>query len=209
MSEPVCPPLLEMAIQDGCYECVDPISCQGKPILPPDPPEPGDECEADEECTITQYKGLIPSIDACYCPLCPKKSVSLADHLAYEASWMMLCGEWADDQPCPSAACDEPPAVGCEEGFCVILEVIGIPEPASCPQDVFCDSDPPKCGAVLTLTEKDGCWACAFPETCTCADGTPLMCLMPEPDCDSDLELVIQKGCHACVDPITCKLPSP
>ncbi len=122
---------------------------------------------------------------------------------------MTVCGEWAVAESCPDVACLEPPPVGCDEGFCAILEQPVLPPTAICPQDVSCDTDPPKCGAALTLTEKDGCWACAFPATCTCADGSPLMCLMAEPECDDALELVIQKGCYACVDPITCKLPPP
>ena len=86
--------------------------------------------------------------------------------------------------------------------------------PPTCAEDVVCLAMPPLCPEGLTpVGNGSGCWGgCGFPETCSCDDGTELMCKMLEPVCAIGQVLATQNGCYACVDPMTCGVepePSP
>jgi len=200
--EPDCQNGTTMAIQDGCYACVDPMTCKVVDTPPP-PPEPVDTCKDDADCIFTQFKTLITSTDECYCPYaegCPALPVNKATHDARQAAFQEHCSEWYKDAKCTEPDCALPP-IACENSQCVAAPD---PPPSQCDTNVFCDGPVPDCAAPLIPVNKDGCWGCGHPDTCTCSNG-PATCFMNPPVCDEGMEMATIDGCFQCVNPITCQ----
>ena len=197
MMEPECDKGFAMAIQDGCYECVDPMSCKASKTPPP--ADPIDTCVADAGCLLTQFTASVASTDDCFCPGCPSLAVNQPTHNARQAAWVEHCSQWAKDQPCPVADCAPGSAI-CDNNQCIATDD---PPPAQCDTNVACDGPKPLCKAPLIPVNKDGCWGCGHPESCTCSDG-PATCFMAPPDCAPGLELATIDGCYQCVNPISC-----
>ena len=80
-------------------------------------------------------------------------------------------------------------------------------KPPVCSEAVACDALPPTCAPPLVPRAKDGCWACGYPDTCTCSDGTETA-LPIAAQCPEGLELAVQQTVFACVDPMTCTWPA-
>lgn len=198
--EPNCEKGTTMAIQDGCYACVDPMTCKTIDIPPP-PPEPADTCKADADCTFTKFESLVTNTDECFCAMCPNWPVNKPTHAARAAAWEQHCNQWSMDKPCPMPSCADPGPIACENSQCVAASD---PPPSQCDTNVFCDGPVPDCKAPLIPVNKDGCWGCGHPDTCTCSDG-PASCLMIPPVCAEGMELATIDGCYQCVNPITCE----
>ena len=194
MIPPECPPELTLAAQDGCYKCVDPNTCK-------DPEPPQDTCKEDGECMLTAFDTLVTSVDDCFCPMCPNWSVSQAEHQAREAAWNDICSDWAKENPCPVPKCQPPGEPICVQGQCDI-------QPASCTDGVMCFGLPLDCKEPFVSVAKDGCWACGYPETCSCSIAETPTCKKMTPNCPEGTELAVQGdtnfSCWACVDPLTC-----
>ena len=78
------------------------------------------------------------------------------------------------------------------------------PPAGACSVFLSCEEAAPTCAPPLVPTNKNGCWSCGFPDTCTCSDSFAV-CLSLPPDCPDGQEVAVKSGCWACVDPITCE----
>jgi hypothetical protein len=101
-------------------------------------------------------------------------------------------------------ACIDPGPALCDMGQCYKEDEIN----KDCAQDILCDGIPPVCKApLIPVNDGAGCWACGYPKTCNCDDGSILMCKMAEPECTDGTVLAIQDTCYKCVNPMTCATP--
>jgi hypothetical protein len=198
--EPNCENGTTMAIQDGCYACVDPMTCKTVDIPPP-PPEPVDTCKANDDCIFTSYESLVTNTEQCFCPMCDEWPVNKPTHDNRKAAWYEHCEAWALDKPCPTPSCVDPGPIVCENSQCIAAPD---PPPSQCDTDVVCDGPTPDCKAPLIPVNKNGCWGCGHPDTCTCSDG-PADCLVIPPNCEEGLELATIDGCYLCVNSFTCE----
>jgi hypothetical protein len=194
MVPPECGPDTILATQGGCYSCVNPFTCA--PLKPP-----SDTCGSDDECVLTAYDTLVESVDDCFCPMCPNWSVSKAEHQARKDAWNQVCADWEKENPCPSPKCAAPGDPICVQGQCEIA-------PSSCEEGITCFGLPLDCKAPFVSVAKDQCWACGYPETCSCSIAETPTCKMMTPNCPPGSELAVQGdanfSCWACVDPYTC-----
>ncbi len=71
---------------------------------------------------------------------------------------------------------------------------------------VMCRIAPPQCGEGRVLAAIGGCYACLFPNTCNCNDGSLVICDDPEAvACEPGTVYAVQDGCVTCVDPVSCE----
>ena len=71
---------------------------------------------------------------------------------------------------------------------------------------VMCRMPPPQCGDGRVLAAIGGCYACLFPDTCNCNDGSLVFCEDPAAvACEPGTVYAVQDGCVTCVDPVTCE----
>jgi hypothetical protein len=169
---------------------------------------PNNVCEADDECVATKYEILVTSVNDCFCPMCPEFPATAAEAAARKAAWTEICTAWEAESPCPSPKCANPGTPSCEEGQCVLTQ-----EEEGCDGLLICDSEPIDCKLPFISVVKDGCWACGYPETCTCSISEWPTCKMATPNCPPGTELAVQGegnwSCWACVDPLTCEEEKP
>ncbi len=164
------------------------------------PPPAG--CETDDECVTSPYGTQVESEADCGCTICWDTPVSKAVHEARKAAWEEHCTTWAEENPCPTIACEDPGPAACKAGECVMAWT-------ACVQEVpKCNLPQPNCAPPLVPAVKGDCWSCGYLETCTCSDG-PATCDVEPPTCPLGTELAEQGGCYACVDPISCEEVSP
>jgi len=176
-----------------------------EPDTAPDVVDPA-TCISDDDCTVTQYDAIAINEDECYlisdaCPVCAQWAVTKAVHEERVAAWDQYCAEWYNQNPCPDPGCSDPGTPVCEDGTCTLNPA----PPVQCDVNVSCDQDPPKCPEPLVPVNKNGCWGCAYADTCTCSDGSDITCTMQSPICPGDLELAVQGGCYLCVNAATCE----
>jgi hypothetical protein len=202
MIPPVCDDGTVLAVQNFCWTCVDPNTCEEPP-----PPltcanvdcAPGYTCEETPDGPI-----CVPDGDVCYSndDCGPGQRCEITDGCA----------------PCtdPNGLCD---AACLLEGRCVEVENCDDGGP------VFCDMIPPICEDGLIAAAQNGCYECVDPDTCEpppppltcanvlCAPGTVCIetsdgpqCVEQGPECfeDSDCgegsHCEVQTYCPPCVD---------
>jgi hypothetical protein len=153
MVPPTCDDGLILAVQNDCYECVDPHTCE--------PPPPPLTC-ANVLCAQGTHC-VMQDVDCIQSP-CPAVPVCIED----EEEGCYSDADCSDGTFCNAAdICLHPP--GCGEGdpcpavcygFCV--------EEKSCDDDseVICDMLPPHCDDGLVLAVQNGCYECVEAETC-------------------------------------------
>ena len=195
---PECGNELEMANVGGCFECVDPLTCQAKT------PPPKADCAGDEGCMATPYQILVTDVSECFCPMCASWPATLEQHQARQSAWNAICTEWEIQNPCPSPKCANPGTPTCVDGQCQLIK----DDP--CEGELICDSLPLDCQAPFMTLIKDGCWACGYPDTCSCSMAETPTCKSPVPECPAGSIVAIQGEdpsytCYECVDPNTCQ----
>jgi hypothetical protein len=207
---PSCKRGSELAIQDGCWTCVDPDTCE----LPCGEGEAWDpqvgeccpeaiyiaDCWCDEGWTYNGYedrdeKGCLLGY-ACEClpPSCDDGSEVMCAMAPPTCAPGLIAAEKRGCWECVDPTTCEPPA-NCDDG-----------------SPTLCDMLPPECGPGLIPAAQNGCYTCVDPQTCEprrdCNDGTQPLCDRMTPECRQGLELVVQDSCETCVDPRTCEPPS-
>jgi hypothetical protein len=163
-------------------------------------------CINDDECTLTQYDAVVTDTEECFqisdaCPVCSNWAVTKTIQAERDAAWDQYCTEWYAENPCPDPGCSSPGTPICVEGACTLNPA----QPVECDTNVDCDTDPHQCPQSLIPINKNGCWGCAYQDTCTCSDGNPVVSAMEAPNCPEMLELAAQEGAFYCVDPMTCE----
>ncbi|NUN15015.1 MAG: hypothetical protein HUU55_15405 [Myxococcales bacterium] len=215
---PECPFGTILAVQDGCFSCVDPDTCAST-------------CE---EGTTYDPKLNACCPDAifvadCYCPGMDIVSTEVMDEkgclLGYGCECIPnQCGDGTE------LLCDMLPP-DCPAGTILTVQnhCFECVDPGTCKS--VCNNDSyydPKLDACCPLAifiadclclegydlvgfsvfNEDGCLL-GFSCTCTdpaCSDGTALTCNEEPPACPAGTILSIQNGCWICADPKTCKL---
>ena len=191
---PVCNEGQELAVQEGCYACVDPINCVGQEV------EPYEQCTGNEQCAVSVYESLVTGEADCYCLGCPSYPMTKARHDSREGAWKEWCAAWSESAGCTVTGCAEMDEPSCADGICAAAVI----EPAQCLANPPCDTEAPTCPEPLVPLQKGDCWGCGMVDTCSCSDGSDLTCETEPPACQSGVELAVIEGCETCVDPVTC-----
>ncbi len=221
-------------VRDGCWVCVDGMTCEDDPTPPPV------RCQVDAECPATDY------CDPCAGSSCPECDDCLAGCLPHACETQ------------PEAACDEG-RPNCGDGNlavvrdgCWVCVDRRTCRPANVERDLRCDDgdalvcnqEPPTCQDFEILSIQSGCFECVNPETCrpwgeaqcrrdaecpndarcdecassscpNCEDCVPACaphacetaeaaCDEARPECDQGVA-VVRDGCWVCVSLDTCE----
>lgn len=239
MVPPTCDDHLILAIQNDCYACVDPVTCE--------PPPPALTC--DNVLCMEGTHCVMQDVDCVQAP-CPPVPVCVED----DNQGCYSDAECPDDSFCNAADICLPPP-GCEPGQACPAVCYGYcEEERRCDDgsEVMCDMVPPVCEDGLVQAVQDGCYACVKPDTCEepepsitcanilcqegyecvmqdvacaqepcdplpecvpvappCGDDSELVCDMLPPDCDDSQEVAIIDGCFECVPAGYCDEPHP
>ena len=169
---PACEDGTTLAVQGGCFSCVDPETCEA-----PEEPEPMDDCgdgsslhplcDVPPPCGDTQTLAVQNGCFACVDPQTCEPPPPVDD---------FPC----DDGTAVHPLCDTPPACADTEVLAVQNGCFACVDPSTCepppPVDDFpCDDDtaihplcdtPPACAGDQILAVQNGCFACVDPVTC-------------------------------------------
>ncbi|MBU1221011.1 hypothetical protein KKF34_19975 [Myxococcota bacterium] len=182
-------------IRDGCWVCVDSVTCADwRDDHCDDGTEP--TCLMEEpECdngTILAY------IDSCYYCVNPDTCLPPGSH---ECDMDADCETDQYCNPCGTSSCPD-----CEDCLRACTD-----NPCATEEPLACYAIRPDCGPGWTAVVVDGCWRCADMENeCTmeldedCNDGTEALCNMIQPECGADEILAVQNNCWVCANPATC-----
>jgi hypothetical protein len=232
MLTPECESWELLAVQNSCWVCVDPATCQPWGL-------PG--CVADGDCRAEQRCDLCASSS---CPECDDCVAGCRDHGCPTQGEHLLECRMARPE------CGPDGVAVIEQGCwtCLSLADCAAMRDESCDDgsQALCDMIPPVCEPHEILAVQNDCWVCVNPATCQpwgeagckldadcdphewcdpCASGScpmcpdcvagcglhgcpsdgydQLECAMPRPDCDFGFS-VIMNGCWVCVTPDSC-----
>ncbi len=217
MAEPMCRAHEILAVQGGCFACVNPETCRpwGEAECASDADCPAAErCDACGSSSCPECEDCVPACVEHVCETEPEPACDLprpecdALHVSVVVDGCWIC---VDVRDCGEAECTGegefaavvPGAPPCCEGL----------EPIGCDAPVEGECSPDPCvGAVVCARCGDG--ACGPGENlCNCAedcgrracDEGPLVCAAEPPVCEEGSVLAVQGGCWVCVNPATCR----
>jgi len=221
MLPPACPSGQIVAVQGGCYECVDPGTCT--PVEAVETP-----CEHISECPRGSYcdecgTSSCPACDDCIAICLPYATACDDDSTLVCRALRPTCGEgevsaviqgcWAclDERTCEPASttttlcssdsdcsigayCDECGTSSCPECRDCIATCVPYDEPCDDGSTLICRALRPNCPDGQISAVIDGCWACV--NASTCEDPTS-----PATECESDSDCPIAHACVVCDGP--------
>ncbi len=196
LARPDCGPGRVSVVEDGCWVCVDAVTCE-VPVGRDERCDDGGVLVCDQEqpaCPDWE----IPSIqDGCWLCVNPETCRPYAEP-----------GCRTDIDCRPSMRCDD-----CARGSCPGCEdCVADCVDHDCPTEAEpqCNGLRPECEAGAVAVVRDGCWQCVDLFTCepardaSCDDGSDALCDMIPPVCEDHEILAIQNDCWVCVNPWTC-----
>lgn len=151
MMEPECAVDEVLAVIEGCYLCVDPDTCQPRPV--------SDQCDdgSDYLCDI------IP-------PVCTDFEILAIQDSCVACVNPDTCRPWGEPGCRVDADCQEGEyCESCASGSCPMCEDCVPdcrPHPCATGESVLCDVVRPECGSQGVAIVKDGCWLCVDARTC-------------------------------------------
>jgi hypothetical protein len=192
--EPDCGAGAIAAIQNGCWECVDPDTCEA--------PAP-QRCSHDSQCAADQWCN---PCGASSCPMCTD-CVAVCEAHGCETENEAQC-----EMVRPDCEGDQVSVV--QDGCWVCVDRLSCEpaRPTHCDDgtEPLCNMPAPECDEGEILAHQDQCYVCVDPDTCepprddSCDDGTEPICAMVPPHCDDSEILAYQDQCFVCVNPQTC-----
>lgn len=222
MEEPLCETGTVAAVRDGCWVCLDPLTC-GDPIL----------CDTDAECPNEMWcnpcgtsscPGCLDCVSACSLHGCGTEPEALCDTVRPECGdgataivrdgcWQCVTLDACSPVVGPRCATDNdcPLAHTCEGGVCADSGCITQPE-----DSVLCLAIRPTCEEGSVAIARGGCWQCVeiatcdrFGNPCTSDDECPAggWCGCPG-DLDCFVDTCIETDCMTELWP-TCRLARP